>query len=204
MPQPVLQRSSIPKATLCHSQFQHPLRTRWGSQRHIRQPRDHVRQTRSAVDAILKLRQVALRVLRPHRLIRPPHRGLDIPEYGVHPAKLRPLNAGLATAGDHRVMLTTRLAHRLEASQPIGGNLRALAKVLSCPLDHLSVAETLDNAQFHAQRMTFFVGLHRRYKGRLASRTAPALAAAVLTAEISIVKLHQPLQRVFTVALHHH
>ena len=204
MPQPVLQPSSIPKATLSHSQSQQPLRTRRGSQRHISQPRDHVRQTVSAVDAILELRQVALCIFRTHRLIRASHCGLDIAKDGVHPAKLDPLNAGLAPAGDHRGMLTPGLAHRLEASQPIRHNLSALTKVLLCPLRQLSVSEPFDNAQLHAQRMTFLIGLHGCHKGRLASRTASALAAAALTAQIGIVKLHQPLQLVFTVALHHH
>ena len=54
------------------------------------------------------------------------------------------------------------------------------------------------------QRVALIVGLDGGHERGLARRAASALAAASLAAEIGIVELDRPAERVLSVALHHH
>ena len=94
--------------------------------------------------------------------------------------------------------------HAIEAGQPIGEHLRARVQVLLRPGGDFGESEALDHGELHAQRVALGVGLDRGDERGLARRAPPALAPATLAAEVGIVELDEPAERMLAVSLHHH
>ena len=129
---------------------------------------------------------------------------LDVAENCIHPSKLGALDSGSPGAHHHRLMNAARRGDAMKAGQPIGDDPSACTEVELRPGGDFGETEALHDGELHAQRVSLLVGLHGGDKGRLAGRATTALAAASLAAEIGVVELDPPAERVLAVALHHH
>ena len=129
---------------------------------------------------------------------------LDVAENCIHPSKLGALDSSSPAAHHHRLMNAARRGDAMKAGQPIGDDPSACAEVLVRPGGDFGETKALHDGELHAQRVSLLVGLDGGDKGRLAGRATTALAAASLAAEIGVVELDPPAERVLAVALHHH
>ena len=119
-------------------------------------------------------------------------------------SRIGALDSGLSAAHHHRLMNAARRGDAMKAGQPIGDDPSTCAEVELRPGGDFGETEALHDGELHAQRVSLLVGLDGGDKGRLAGRATTALAAASLAAEIGVVELDPPAERVLAVALHHH
>ena len=73
-------------------------------QRHVDESRDDVGRVESAIEPILELREVSLRLLGTNRMVGAVHGVLDVAENRIDPSKLGALDRGFAAAHHDLVM----------------------------------------------------------------------------------------------------
>ena len=148
----------------------------------------------AAVEAPGEAGQVALGVLGADVMVGAGERRLDVAERGVDPGKGDPLGRVRPRAGDHGEVVAAGFADRRPAGQAVADHVAAGGEVALGQRRDLLLAEALDHRQPQPARLALGRGLDRRHERRLAGRTAAALAAGALPAEIGVVHLHPPRQ----------
>ena len=148
----------------------------------------------AAVEAPGEAGQVALGVLGADVMVGAGECRLDVAERGVDPGKGDPLGRVRPRAGDHGEVVAAGFTDRRPAGQAVGHDVAAGGEVALGQRRDLLLAEALDHRQPQPARLALGRSLDRRHERRLAGRTAAALAASALPAEIGVVHLHPPRQ----------
>lgn len=186
------------------SQFEEAVWHGWGSDGDVAEAWHHGGEIVAPVEAVFEFGEVARHMLFTDSAVSAGDGALDVAEGGIDPLE-RGIEGGLAAgSGDDRLMDTAGVADTGKAAQAVADDGAGGIEIARRQDRDLGPAETLDAAQLQADRLTLRRGFDRRDDRRLAGRTAPALAAVALAAEIGIVDLDPSGQALCGVPLHHH
>ena len=92
----------------------------------------------------------------------------------------------------------------MKTGQPIREHPSACAEVLLRPGSDFRGAESVDDRQLHAQRVSLLVGLDGGHKRRLCRCATTALGPTSFATEVGIIELDPAGERKLSVSLHHH
>ena len=127
---------------------------------------------------------------------------LDVADDGAKPDKLLYSRRSLAAAGDIGIMNARGLRDRAEAGQAVAVDRRSRRDVPPVPALDRRPPEAGRRLELDLVRKPL-PGCFQSCDERRLSVRAPASLSFAHAAEIDIVHLYQPLQRLFVLALHH-
>lgn len=173
---------------------------RWGGHEHSRTRRAQIE---SAVEAVGKRGQVAVRILRELEcMVAPAQAGLQIAEHGVDPLELGHV-LRLAAADDGRSMRPAGGGHGTEAGQLIGEHGAARGQMRPGSLADRVQAEARDGGELGAQGAAVIAERDGGDERDLILRSPAGLAPAALTAQVSIIDLNRPVEDLARLAFDH-
>ena len=155
------------------------------------------------VEAIGERAQVACAVFgEVERMVSAAEAGLEVAHDCVDPLELRQV-PGFAPAHDDGAVLAAGVGHSGKAGQAVGKHDAAGAEAVPGPVADGFARETGHRHHLDVPRMPVGIGRDRRDERHLVLRTATGLAAGQFAAQVGIVHLDVPGQRVAGVALGH-
>src|SRR5690348_13280122 len=185
------------------SQFEEAIWHRRGSDCDIAEAWHHGGEIVSAVEAVLEFGEVAGHMLVADGAVSACDGALDVAEGGVNPLEGR-VEGGLATgSSDDRLVDAAGLADPSEAVQAVTDNGAGGMEIALRQGRDFGTAETLYAVQLQADWLALWCGFDCRHDRRLARRTAAALAAVALPADIGVIDLDPSGQALCGVPLHH-